>query len=587
MKKLLLLGLLALSGLAAGGGIPATDSRLIVRDTNTPWTPPEFASRADWETRASSLRREVLFRAGLWPMPPRTPLHARIFGRKEHRGFSMEKVYFESFPGFFVTGNLYRPLGKTGPFPGVLAPHGHGAYGRLMNDDLFNEPGRAANMAVQGYVVFTYDMVGYNDSNQVPHSFASPRAQLWSFSVLGLQLWDSIRSLDFLESLPDVDRSRLAATGPSGGGTQTFLLTAVDDRVKVSAPVNMISAYMQGGSNCENAAGLRLDHSNIEIAALAAPRPLLMVSATGDWTRDTPRIEFPAVRNIFRLLDAESRVSTVQFHAPHNYNRDSREAVYAFFARWLLGREDKPRETGVTIDSPADLLVWHGQTQPPGANAESLLASWTKLEVDPSALRIAVAAEWPEKVLSEVEGSKVLLSRGPDRVEGRLALPKGKPRGAVLLFGDEDAALTQEIVKAGRAVFTVQPFRETRDTQVPLFTTYNRTAEQIRVQDILTAGSYLKSQYGEVDLVGGLSTLLARAISSNFRKTVTDAARFPSDDDNAYVDRLFIPGIRRAGAFRSLPADGVMIHNTGGLFHASGKLVDTPLGAQAIAEWLK
>src|SRR5258708_5950099 len=212
-----------------------------VRTTDSPWTFPQAATRADWEARATAMRQEILFHAGLWPMPPRGALNAQIFGRIDKNGYSVEKVYFESVPGFFVTGNLYRPrTNAAGPFPTVLAPHGHGAYGRLIADDRFNEPARAASLARQGYVVFTYDMVGQNDSFQVPHDWAQPEGQLWSFSVLGLQLWNSIRALDFLESLADVDRNRIGASGASGGGTQTFLVTAVDDRVNVSIPANMV-----------------------------------------------------------------------------------------------------------------------------------------------------------------------------------------------------------------------------------------------------------------------------------------------------------------------------------------------------------
>ena len=114
----------------------------------------------------------------------------------------------------------------------------------------------------------------------------------------------------------------------------------MDDRIKISAPVNMISHYMQGGDVCENAPNLRLDTNNMEIGALMAPRPMLMVSAAGDWTRDTPRIEFPAIQGVYALLGAKDAVSTVQFIADHNYNRDSREAVYAWFGRWVLGKTD-------------------------------------------------------------------------------------------------------------------------------------------------------------------------------------------------------------------------------------------------------
>ncbi len=164
--------------------------------------------------------------------------------------------------------------------------------------------------------------------------------QLWGTSLCGLQLWNSIRSLDFLESLPEVDPARIGCTGASGGGTQTFLLTAVDDRVKVSAPVNMISAHFQGGCVCENPPNLRLESSNLEIAALTAPRPMLMVSATGDWTVNTPTVEYPSIREIYRLFGAEDQLEWAQVDAGHNYNRESRECVYKFFGRFLPVRDD-------------------------------------------------------------------------------------------------------------------------------------------------------------------------------------------------------------------------------------------------------
>ena len=338
LGALSLLGLAALPARLAAGELPAQDRRNTeIRHTDAHYTLPQYASRQDWKERAEFLRKQVLFAAGLLPMPKKTPLNPQVFGKIERDGYSIEKVLLETYPGFFLGGNLYRPLGKTGPFPGIVSPHGHWSYGRLENQPLGSVPARAINLARQGYVVFTYDMVGYNDTRQAPHGFGGAREALWGFGVLGLQLWDSIRAVDFLTSLSDVDPARLAATGASGGGTQTFLLAAVDDRIRFSAPVNMVSGIMQGGSPCENAPLLRIDTSNVEIAALTAPRPMLMVSASGDWTHNTPTEEFPEVQSIYRLLDAESQVESVQFDSPHNYHQGSREAVYRFFGKKILG----------------------------------------------------------------------------------------------------------------------------------------------------------------------------------------------------------------------------------------------------------
>src|SRR5262249_56319745 len=129
-----------------------------------------------------------------------------------------------------------------------------------------------------------------------------------------------------------VDGNRLGGAGAAGGGTQTFLLAAVDERVKAAAPVNMISLHMQGGCLCENQPGLRLDTTNLELAATIAPRPLLMVSASGDWTGETPQVEFPEMRRLFTLAGSEDRVHSVHVQAEHNFNRQRPQPLYASLA---------------------------------------------------------------------------------------------------------------------------------------------------------------------------------------------------------------------------------------------------------------
>ena len=174
--------------------------------TPTPMPRPYFTSAATLEgargvsARARARVRRAAADAGAHAAAPR--------GLRRDRSTTttrVSKVYFESLPGFLVTGNLYRPSGD-GPFPAVLSPHGHWTYGRLENTPIDSGPGRAINLARQGFVVFTYDMVGYNDSRQLPHTFGGPREKLWGLSLGGLQLWNSIRSLDFLETLPYVRR---------------------------------------------------------------------------------------------------------------------------------------------------------------------------------------------------------------------------------------------------------------------------------------------------------------------------------------------------------------------------------------------
>lgn len=340
------------------------DSRLLtMRHTDSRFTLDPFENRQTWEQRAEELRDRVQISAGLWPRSEDNPLNAQVFGRVEGDGYTVEKVYFETYPDFFLAGNLYRPTNGEGSHPAILSPHGHWTRGRLNDTERGSVPARAINFARQGYVVFAYDMIGYGDTRQVNHSFASDSlSQLWSINLLGLQLRNSVRALDFVRSLDEVDDERIGITGASGGATQTMMLTALDEaeQLKVTAPVNMISTVMQGGSLCENAPGLRLDAFNIHIGALAAPRPQLMVSNTQDWTVNTPMREYPMMQSFYRLYGAENRVGNAHFDFEHNYNKASRNAVYPWFARWLKDADhpDTYREESYEVPNDDELLVF-------------------------------------------------------------------------------------------------------------------------------------------------------------------------------------------------------------------------------------
>lgn len=606
-------------------GLPGMDRRVTrIRHLHLPYTFKPFLTEKGWLRRAGQLRRQIEVSTGLWPPPEKSPLKARIFGKVSKGDYSIEKVFFESYPGFYVTGNLYRPVGKKGPFPGILTPHGHWAYGRLENQSLASMPGLAINLARQGHVVFAYDMLAYNDSRQVKdHRRTLDRSfSLWGIDRLGIQLWNSIRSVDFLQSLPDVDPDRIGCTGASGGGTQTFLLTAVDDRVKVSAPVNMISHYMQGGCICENQANLRLDTNNMEIGALMAPRPLLMVSASGDWTRETPRVEFPAVQSVYRLLGAGHKAQTMQSMADHNYNRESREAVYAWFGRWLLGESDASQfsEKRFRLGSPSEFLVFFGRDLPESAvTEEEMLASLKdsyRRQIDDlrprdseglsrfrelmsPALQHALAVGYPDpgEVLAvPAPSSKPGATREfhigrrgrGDRVPAALWFPRGKRRNltATLLVHAEgkaalespDASWVRPLLARGHLVMSIDAFntgaaKARRDMSDPFFTTYNRTDVSNRVQDILTAVAFLESrpEVARVNLVGvgkgGLWCLLARALAPQLHRTLVDVSRFSSEEDGTYLEHLYVPVLRRAGDFKTAAmmasATRLLIHNTG------------------------
>ena len=326
----------------------------------TNWQGADFQAPATaqaWRDRAVHLREQMLVALGLWPMFPKTPLNPKITGKLDRDDYTIEKVVLETFPGFTLSGNLYRPANQCGRVPAILCPHGHWEDGR-MNPEVQQ---RCIRWAKLGCIVFMYDMVGYNDSKPFTHVFLNDRLRRWGLSLPTLQTWNSIRALDWLTSLPDVDPARIGCTGESGGGTQTFLLTALDDRIKVSAPVVMVSDTFQGGCVCENAAGLRYGTDNVEFAALCAPRPLIMVGASGDWTAKTMSRAYPAIRGVYSLVGSPDRVAAQVFDFPHNYNKTTRNAVYAFMSRWLLGIEDsqKTQEGEQKPEKPEDLFTFN------------------------------------------------------------------------------------------------------------------------------------------------------------------------------------------------------------------------------------
>ncbi|MEK7686532.1 MAG: acetylxylan esterase [Verrucomicrobiota bacterium] len=366
-------------------------------------------SPEDWAWRAERVRRQLLVSLGLWPMPSKTPLNPVIHGTIDRGDYTVEKVYFESVPGFFVTGNLYRPKGKSGKLPGVLCPHGHWNQGRFMDQGVegvrreivqgaerFEEGGRSVlqarcvQLARMGCVVFHYDMIGYADSVQIPQSLAhgfskqrpemntaenwglfSPQAEAHLQSVMGLQTLNSIRSLDFLLGLPDVDPERIACTGASGGGTQTFILSALDPRVKVAFPAVMVSTAMQGGCTCENACLLRVETGNIEFAALFAPKPLGMTAAD-DWTKEMPAKGFPELKQHFQMLGAPDNVMLKPLlHFGHNYNYVSRAACYSWLNQHLkLGLKEPIVEEDYKRLSNAEMSVWDDQHPKPESGPE-------------------------------------------------------------------------------------------------------------------------------------------------------------------------------------------------------------------------
>ena len=317
-----------------------------------------------WKNRAKSIRENIL--EGIqWNKISSydNELNTIIHSKKIMNGYTVENIAIESFPGFYITGNLYRPLEEQKKYAAILSPHGH------LKDKRFTDyvQLRSAFLANKGAIVFAYDMVGYGESTQVRHKMP--------ISML-LQTWNSKRVLDYLLSLPEVDQNRIGMTGGSGGGTQTFVLTAIDQRIKVSIPVVQVSAHFFGGCVCESGMPVHkaenFQTNNVEFAALAAPRPQLIISDGDDWTRNTPNVEYPYLQKVYASFGVSNQLENVHLaNEKHNYGYSKRKAAYAFFIKHLKLDSSKALnvidtdENFIQILSPERLRVFNKKTPRP------------------------------------------------------------------------------------------------------------------------------------------------------------------------------------------------------------------------------
>jgi dienelactone hydrolase len=596
------------------------------------------ASRDDWEARRKAVREQVLVGTGLWPLPPKSPLSPVIHGKIDRDDYTIEKVFFASMPGHYVSGNLYRPKGKAGRRPGVLCPHGHWRNGRFydageeaaraqikqgaektMEGARYPLQARCAQLARMGCVVFHYDMVGVADSTAIAHTagFTDAEAVLRLQSFMGLQTWNSVRALEFLLDLPDVDAARIGVTGASGGGTQTFVLCAIDARPTVAFPAVMVSTEMQGGCICENCPYLRQGTGNIELAGLFAPRPLGMTGAN-DWTLHIEEHGLPELKQLYKLYNADDRVMARCFpQFDHNYNQVSREVMYNWFNKHLkLGQAEPVVEKPFVPVPPAQLSVYDASHPRPSDSADApTLRRWmtetsdTQIEalrtryrksleeyrrVLGTALRVMIHDELPaaSKVHTTEVGDKgerdgltwrrYLLGRvdqheavpalgikGPD-FDGTVVVwvhPRGK---ASLFENGKPVPQAKQVLDRKAAIFAFDAFgtgefgdvKPQVNAQYAGYTFgYNRPLLAQRVHDILTAVAFVRgdARTKKVHLVGweeaGPWVLLARPLCGDaVARTAADSAGFRFEAVRDAADPMMLPGALKYGGLAALAA---------------------------------
>ncbi len=596
-----------------------------------------------WASEKAAIRNRLQVALGLLPMPTRTPLNAVIHGKMDCGEYTIEKVYFESAPGFFVTGNLYRPKHVRGQVPAVLFAHGHWKDARFLVQDAasvrteietkqeaFTEGGKSrfqslcVQLARMGCIVWQWDTLSDSDSLQftpeVIHRFAKARPEMnhpesWGLysapaearlqSVMGLQTWNALRSVDFVLSLPDVDPTRVAATGASGGGTQTMMLAALDERIALSFPAVMVSTAMQGGCSCENASLLRVGQGNVHFAALFAPKPQGMTTAN-DWTKAMSTKGFPELRQLYATLGHPEAVMLHRDEAsPHNYNQAARTAFYGWLNQHFhLGQPTPIRERDYTVRTKAELSVWDtNHPAPPAASADferrllrwfsddsesqfkqatpagrsTLLRNYVQAvlgtAVRPSDVQASMETPQPLRSHTETQGTLTHTARGesvrlttlqPAKPNGRTVLwlhddgqaavrtADGKIRAPFLALLEQGfTVLAPDLyLQSGAKVFYTRRVKETR--AVPAYTFgYNDSLVAQRAHDVELLTVYARQTFRGPLAIVSTGDTAAPAVLAGYHQA-TEAAFFATAGFrfaqlNDVHDPRFLPGGAKYG----------------------------------------
>ena len=550
------------------------------RHTDTHFPPTRFATREEAEARRETLRFNLRIAAGLYPWPEKTPLNVRRELVGEYEGYAIYKIMFESYPGIWSTGNLYLPRPLTGKHPAILNVIGHWERQRLTRQEDGDFPQQIANFARMGFVCLVTDMIGKVDSRQLSHDYGRDERELWASNGLGVQLWNNIRAVDLLCNMPEVDGDHIGVTGASGGGSQTLFLSLVDERIKAAAPINMISLHMQGGCQCENAAGLRRDTDNTEMCSLLAPRPLFLAGSTGDWTKYQETEEYPAVRDVYALFGAEDKVEHYYPIAPHQYNANTRRRVYSFFARHLMGKEMEWEEQPIETPDPADLVWFNDGERAPGHDSDESYFAAHKAELTARAAALPVDERkrmlaWvtgidgrdftvADGMVEETDGitveRNVLTSARGEQIPFVRLTPKGwDGKRLCLMLGDRkdcvdtpaaEAMLAQGIALLSGDLFLTGEFEGAyyafpNDNARRYFTTFHYTAAAHQAQDVSLLYRLAASTADQVSLyaTGTVTPIAACALPllDGVKSATLEGRGLELTADRDYMERFFLP----------------------------------------------
>lgn len=309
------------------------------------WLTSLYSNKTEWEARRDTLRKEVRERLGIDKLLPlcskEKPEYSKI---RKFDGYTVQNFRLKTANGHTVCGSIYAPTSK-GKHPLIICPNGHfsnGRYGKVQQL-------RLGTLARMGAICVDYDLWGWGESADEVGSKAHQTSEAHVMQAL-----NGIRILDWMIQRKDVDTKRIGVNGGSGGGTQTVLLTVLDDRYTAANPVVSVSSWFDGGCPCESGMPIQLAGGgtcNAELAAMFAPKPMMLVSDGGDWTSTTPELEYPYLQRIYGFYGATDKVSNI--HLPkerHDFGDNKRNAVYKFFIDTFNLDASKLDESKVTIE---------------------------------------------------------------------------------------------------------------------------------------------------------------------------------------------------------------------------------------------
>jgi cephalosporin-C deacetylase-like acetyl esterase len=400
----------------------------------------------EWEVRRSKLHQEYLDMLGLWPLPEKTPLHATVTGRLERQNLVVEKLHFQSRPGLYVTGNLYRPKEIPGKLPAILYVCGHSGRGRDGNKTAFQEHGMW--FATNGYICLIIDTLQLGEIPGVHHGTYNQGRWWWQalgYTPAGVECWNGIRALDYLVSRPDVDLERLAVTGISGGGATTFWIAAADERVRCAVPVS-------GTSDLESYVGNKIINGHCDcmflvntyrwewttIAALVAPRPLLFCNSDNDpiFPMDANRRIIARLRTLYKMYGRPELVDDYVSHGGHDYRPDLRIAIFKWINKHIKNETGPVTDAVFTPFANKDLRVFPEERDVP---ADAINARIDEVFVSRAQARLPNQGKyqaWKNETWAEIR--KRVFHEFPDRI------PASPARGLTLDLGSGDTILAAQ-----------------------------------------------------------------------------------------------------------------------------------------------